>query len=210
MTHLSVGAWQAVAIAGWAVLLLNLLLTLRVVRWLRSVQEAQKLDNERAELPELPLGEPAPPFSARDLTGRTVSSEDYRGRETALVFLSPHCAPCRLEVPRLLSLAGVARQRAGAEILLVSDVGAEDTKAWLDKIVDEAQVELTVPVLLASRNTSQFHARYNPRAVTPYFCHIDSDGNVTARGGLHSPAWAAIARRWDAAANPARNARRFR
>ncbi|HEV2888002.1 MAG TPA: redoxin domain-containing protein [Jatrophihabitans sp.] len=208
--HSSVGAWQVVAIAGWAVLLLNLLLTLRVVRWLRSMQRAQQLDSERAELPELPLGEPAPDFSARDLTGRSVRSEDYRGRETALVFMSPHCAPCRREIPALLRLAALARQRAGAEILLVSDVGAGETQAWLDKISDEDQVELTVPVLLASRNTSQFHARYNPRAVTPYFCHVDRDGNVTARGGLHSPAWAAIARRWDAAAQPGRDARRMR
>jgi thiol-disulfide isomerase/thioredoxin len=207
---MSVGTWQAIVVAGWAVLLLNLLLTLRVVRWLRSVREAQQLDNERAELPELPLGGPAPAFAVRELSGGSVKSSDYLGRETALIFVSPHCGPCRREVPGLMKLAGVAKQRTGAEILLVSDVGAGETQAWITRIEDEDQVEVTVPVLLASRNTSEFHARYNPRAVTPYFCHVDSDGNVTARGGLHSPAWAAIARRWDAAANPGRDARRFR
>jgi thiol-disulfide isomerase/thioredoxin len=202
------GVWETVAIAGWAVLLLNLLLTLRVVRWLRSVQQAQKLDAERAELPELPLGEPAPDFSVRDLFGRAVRSEDYRGRETALVFVSPHCGPCRRAVPELQELAAGVKQHA--EILLVSDVGRGETEAWLAKIEAEDQIKLTLPVLLASRNTSEFAARYNPRAVSPYFCHVDPAGNVTARGGLHSPAWAAIARKWNMAADPARNARRFR
>ncbi len=204
------GIWEAVAIAGWAVLLLNLLLTLRVVRWLRSVQRAQQLDAERAERPELPVGEPAPAFSTRDLSGRPVTSQDYLGRETALVFVSPHCGPCRRELPELQTLAAVAKQRADAQILLVSDVGRGETEAWLARIEEEDRVEVTLPVLLASRNTSDFAARYNPRAVTPYFCHVDQAGNVTARGGLHSPAWAAIARRWDAGAHPARSARRFR
>jgi hypothetical protein len=208
--HSSPGAWQAVAVIGWAVLLLNLLLTLRVVRWLRSVQEAQKLDAIRAELPELPLGEPAPAFSARDLANRSVTSQDYSGRELALVFVSPHGAPCRREVAGLQVLGALAKERAGAEIVLVSEVGAGETQAWLRRIEDEDHVEVTLPVLLASRNTAEFHARYNPRAVTPYFCHVDTAGNVTARGGLHSPAWAAIARRWDAKANPGRDSRRFR
>jgi thiol-disulfide isomerase/thioredoxin len=203
-------AWEAAVIAGWAVLLLNLLLTLRVVRWLRSVQQAEKLDQERAELPELPVGEPAPPFRTRDLAGHPVRSEDYLGRETALVFVSPHCGPCRQEVPQLVGLAAVARQRAGAEIVLVSDVGVVETRAWLAKIEDEDSVQITLPTLLASRNTSEFMARYNPRSVTPYFCHVDQAGNVTARGGLHSVAWTAIVKRWDANAGTGRSSRRYR
>ena len=57
--------WEAAAIAGWAVVLLNLLLTLRLVRWLRSFQAAQRLDDTRGDLPELPLGEPPPAFRAK-------------------------------------------------------------------------------------------------------------------------------------------------
>ncbi len=199
--------WVVVVLAGWAVLLLNLLLTLRVVRWLRSVQEAQRLDAERAELPELPIGEPAPPFRSRLLDGQLVSSEDYRGREVALVFVSPLCGPCRRELPGLSRLAEAAGQNAQAQILLVSDVSVTETEAWLHRLRTEDQVEVDLPFLLASRNSSQFHARYNPRAVTPYFCHLNSDGILTARGGLHSPAWTAIARRWGGSG---RSADRFR
>jgi len=201
--------WEAAAIAGWAVVLLNLLLTLRLVRWLRSFQAAQRLDDTRGDLPELPLGEPAPAFRAKDLSGRVVRSEDLFVRETALVFVSPHCGPCRREMPGLVQLETVASQRAGAQILLVSEGGSGETQSWVAQIRDDDKVDLTMPVLLASAKTSDFQARYNPRSVTPYFCHIDETGNVTGRGGLHSPAWAAIVKRWDATASPGRSLRRY-
>lgn len=201
-------AWEVAAIAGWAVLLLNLLLTLRLVRWLRSYQEAQRLNSVRAELPELPLGEPAPAFRARDLSGSPVRSEDFLGRETALVFVSPHCSPCRRELPGLVALAALARQAAGAEIVLVSDSGAGETQSWVIEIRDKDKVDLPIP-LLASGKTSDFQARYNPRGIIPYFCHIDTEGNVTARGGLHSPAWADVVKKWDTAVNPNRRFRSY-
>jgi hypothetical protein len=201
--------WEVAAIAGWAALLLNLLLTLRLVQWLRSFQEGQRLDSVRAELPELPLGEPAPAFRARDLSGSPVRSEDFLVRETALVFVSPHCSPCRRDLPGLVALATLARQAAGAEIVLVSDSGAGETQSWVTEILDKDQVDLPMPMLATGR-TSDFLTRYNPRGLVPYFCHIDTAGNVTARGGLHSPAWAGVVKRWDAAVNPNRRSRSYR
>lgn len=205
-------AWETVAIAGWAVLLLNLMLTLRLVRWLRSYQDADRLDNVRAERPELPIGEPAPAFKTRDLSGQVVRSSEFAGRETALVFVSPHCGICQRELPSLAKVASVARQHDRAEIVLVSDGGAGETESWLSAIAAEAKMDLAIPVLLASARTSDFQAEYNPRGLTPYFCHIDKTGVVTARGGLHTPAWAVIIRKWDptADANPRnRNSRRY-
>lgn len=201
-------AWEVAAIAGWAVLLVNLLLTLRLVRWLGSYREAQRLDSVRAELPELPLGEPAPAFRARDLSGSPVRSEDFLGRETALVFVSPHCSPCRRDLPGLVAVEALARQAAGVEIVLVSDSGAGETQSWVTEIRDKDKVDLLIP-LLASGKNSDFQARYNPRGIVPYFCLIDTEGNVTARGGLHSPAWADVVKRWDAAVNPNRRSRSY-
>lgn len=202
--------WEAVAIAGWAVLLLNLLLTMRLVRWLRSYQDADRLDNFRADLPELPVGEPAPAFLTRDISGRIVKSEDFPGREVAIVFVSPHCGICRREMPGLVTLAAVAGKTAGAEIILVSDGGAGEVESWLADISAEHKVDIALPVLMASARTSDFQVHYNPRALTPYFCHIDRTGVVTARGGLHTPAWAALVRRWDPAAGPDRNSQNSR
>jgi peroxiredoxin len=202
--------WESAAIAGWAVLLLNLLLTLRLVYWLRSYQDAERLDILRADLPELPIGGLAPPFLTRDLSGSLVRSEDFAGRELALVFVSPQCSTCRRELPGLEKLAAMAKQRTQAEIVLVSGGGVGETESWVASIRADDKLELTIPLLQASERSSDFYARYNPRLVTPYFCHIDKSGKVTARGGLGSPAWAAIVRKWDAAANPGRSLRRYR
>lgn len=193
--------WETVVIAGWVLLVLNLLLTLRLVRWLRSYEDGRRLGDARAEIPELPIGEPAPAFRAKNLAGRTVRSEDYQGRELALVFVSSHCGICRREMPRLQALAAAARQSTGAEVVLVNGDGAGEVKSWVASLRDEDQVELTTPVLQASMRTSEVQARFNPRGLTPYFCHIDASGYVTARGGLHTSAWADIARRWDTASS---------
>lgn len=203
-------AWEVVAIAGWAVLLLNLLVTMRLVRWLRSYQDADRLDHFRADLPELPVGEPAPAFQTRDLRGRIVTSRDFPGQEVAIVFVSPHCGLCRRELPSLVTLASAARKSAGAQIVLVSDGGAGETESWLADISAEHRIDIALPVLLAPARTSDFQVHYNPRALTPYFCHVDGTGVVTARGGLHTPAWAALVRRWDSAAGPGQNSRRYR
>ncbi|MBO0801516.1 MAG: redoxin family protein [Nocardiopsaceae bacterium] len=195
--------WEAAALAGWAALLLNLALTLRLVRWFRSYQQALRMNALRAELPELTVGEPAPPFRARDLSGAPVRSDDLLSGRTALVFVSPHCGTCRRDMPSLMTLAARAERTDGTRMVLVSDSGLGETRSWVSEIRDQDKVDLAVPVLLASGETSGFLTRYNPRRLTPYFCHIDDAGNVTARGPLHSPAWTPLVRRWNAAAHSA-------
>jgi peroxiredoxin len=202
--------WEIAALTGWAVLLLNLALTLRLVHWLRSFQQADRLSEGRSERPELPVGQPAPPFRVPDLSGRLVRSEDFAGREVAMVFVSPHCGTCRRELPGLMKLAGRAREQAGAEIVLVSGAGVGETQSWVAMLRDDDDLELTTTMLTAPERTSDFYSVYNPRLLTPYFCHIDGAGEVTARGGLGSPAWAAITRKWDEASSPGRAARRYR
>jgi hypothetical protein len=203
-------AWEAVAIAGWAVLLLNLLVTLRLVRWLRSYHDAGRLDHVREDIAELSIGEAAPGFQARDLDGEIVKSGDFSARETAFVFVSPHCGMCRREMPELVTLATLARKSAGAEIVLVSGSGPGETQSWLDSMREDDKVDVPLRVLVARMRTSDFQATYNPRALTPYFCYVDKTGIVTARGGLHTPAWASIIRKWNPAAAPARSLQRYR
>jgi thiol-disulfide isomerase/thioredoxin len=198
--------WAAFAIATWVVLVLNLLLTLRVLRYLRSRQRIDELDAIRQSMPELALGEPAPQFQVPDLTGRLVRLSDYAGRETAFVFVSPHCGSCASELPELARLARLARSGASAELVLVSDSGVAEASAWLTSIVDRHPDVAGLRLLVAPADVL---ARYNPRGLTPYFCHLDADGRVTARGGLRSPYWAAIVTRWQGGGNPMRSLRRY-
>lgn len=181
----------------WAVVLLNLLLTLRIVRWLRSLQETQRRDAERENLPELPVGEPAPNFRVRELSGRIVRLADYAGGETVLVFVSPHCGPCRREMPDLVGLGAAGQERLGARLVLVSDVSAAETQTWVDEIRRQDKVEIDLPMLIAPHQSSELQTLYNPRAVTPYFCQLDDEGKVVARGLLNRGVWPALRRRWE-------------
>jgi thiol-disulfide isomerase/thioredoxin len=201
--------WAAFAIATWLVLLLNLALTLRSVQYLRSRQRAERLDVLRESLPELELGAPAPDFHTRDFEGHLVRLADYRDRETAFVFVSPHCGSCARELPDLVRLASKARASASAELVLVSDSSTPETQVWLSAIAEQHPEVSGARLLIAAGSRSDFLALYNPRGLTPYFCHLDAEGRVTARGGLRSPYWAAIVKRWENGANPMRALRRY-
>ena len=52
----------------------------------------------------LPPGNPAPAFALPDVTGRTVTLDEFRGRRLLLVFSDPNCGPCDALAPDLVEL----------------------------------------------------------------------------------------------------------
>jgi peroxiredoxin len=60
----------------------------------RSLPGERSLAESRIERNGLKAGTAAPAFVLPDLSGRTVSLKDYRGRRLLLVFTDPHCGPC--------------------------------------------------------------------------------------------------------------------
>lgn len=192
----------------WAAMLINFLLVLRVLRWMHSQREADEYQKARESKPELAPGDRAPRFRAITLTGEHFGFDDIAARETALVFLSPHCATCRGAVPGLVKLAKAARDRADARIILVSNGSTQESREWLDSIEQSERIEVDLPVLVA-RDDSDFQENYNPRGMSPYYCHVGSDGVVTASGGLHSQGWTNVAKRWLPSTGSLRASRRF-
>lgn len=57
----------------------------------------------------LPLDSPAPPFELRDLDGRPVSLEQFRGQRLALIFFSPQCGYCMEMLPFMTNLPAEGR-----------------------------------------------------------------------------------------------------
>lgn len=98
----------------WVMVLLNMLLTLGLARRIRNA--AFPL------MESLKIGQKAPDFSAPTLQGKTMTLADYAGHPTAFVFISPHCTPCREELPHLRDLAPKAKG-FGAELVLVAMKG---------------------------------------------------------------------------------------
>ncbi|MBL1131249.1 MAG: TlpA family protein disulfide reductase [Chloroflexi bacterium] len=150
----------------WLLVLLNIVMTIGLARRIKS------------QLPPpiefLKAGQPAPPFTAWTLAGTQVTDQDYAGQSIAFVFLSPHCQPCREEIPHLAALQPRARQ-AGITLLLVSDSSEQEAQTF----VDELQLELSM--LIAPRNRTRFLSDYKA-SVTPSFCLVDTQGNIKAAG----------------------------
>jgi AhpC/TSA family protein len=180
--------------ALWVVVLVNLALTLRLLRWLLAQKET-RLRFLRGGEPLL-AGQRAPAFRARTITGRAVTLDDYAGQRVAFVFSSPLCARCRRELPDLLALAPRAREHTDTTIVLVSDADVGTTQIWVRTIRDEDGIEVSLPVLAAPTNESTFTTEYNPFGAVPFFCVVEPDGTVGASGLVGQDEWALVTRAW--------------
>jgi thiol-disulfide isomerase/thioredoxin len=90
----------------------------------------------------LPLQEPAPDFSLKDLEGREWSLSELKGKVVMIDFWATWCQPCKAEMPML----GEIHQKYneyGFELLAV-DVGEDENT--VRKFVEELDVDL--PILM--------------------------------------------------------------
>jgi alkyl hydroperoxide reductase subunit AhpC len=180
----------------WAAVLLNLALTLRLLRWRFTTHEGEVAGAVTQDVSGLPIGEPAPDFTAETLSGEHVGLDRYRGRSVAFVFSSPACWSCRSELPKLVRLAELAKKNADVEIVLVSAATPPETQEWLDRIAAEDGLAVTLPVLVSRPGQSGFYEAYDPTGSVPYFCLVDPDGRVMSRALLVQREWAELSRLW--------------
>jgi hypothetical protein len=180
--------------ALWAVLVLNLAVTLRLTAWTRVLTGMR---NAAAVTPtELRIGSTAPTFRALSLDGELVSEQTFAGREVVFVFLSPDCGGCRERLP-MLQHVGTAAGAAGVAVVLVLDVGRTRARGWLDAVAHEDGLRVTLPVLVAPPSQYPLVPAYTA-GYFPYFCVLDSGATVQARGvvGMDRPEWREVVARW--------------
>ena len=122
---------------------------------------ARPFDVIRAKTPEA-----APAFELRDLAGRVVRLDDFRGRVVVLNFWATWCEPCREEMPAMMRLA----RDLGDRGLTVVAVNVKEGRAAVEGFVRE--LGLTLLVLLDS--TGEVGDRYRLQALpTTYFIGRD-------------------------------------
>ena len=94
----------------------------------------------RAAGPEPWTGGPTPPLSLRDLDGRELRLENFRGRVVVVNFWATWCAPCVQEMPSLQRL----KDRHAGRGLEVIAVNQQENAARIRPFLDRYGLDLTV------------------------------------------------------------------
>lgn len=115
----------------------------------------------------------APRWELRDLDGKVVSSDQFKGKVVILDCWATWCPPCRAEIPGFIEL----QKTYGEKGLVVIGVSFDrDEPAAVKKFVE--RFEMNYPVL---RGTGQFANAFGGVSALPTTFIIDRQGRIVAR-----------------------------
>src|ERR1700719_1419435 len=113
--------------------------------------------------------EMAPPFLLHDISGRIVSTADWKGKVVILNFWATWCPPCREEIPELVQLQAKYKDK-----LLI--VGASEDDDGPQKVLQFAQrYGMNYPIVMATRELID---NYGGVPALPTSFIIDPQGRV--------------------------------
>jgi len=116
------------------------------------------------------VGKEAPAFTLKDLSGKTVSLSDFRGKVVLLDFWATWCGPCRQTIPHLEALH---RKYKGQGLAVIGINHERDH----DKVKEFAKGQISYVVLLdADEQFTQYHISGIPTAF-----YIDREGKIRYR-----------------------------
>lgn len=163
--------------ALWILLLLNILVTLALVRRLNAASRPNtdgQLRPTDSRYKGLIPGQQAPDFTAETLRGESVTLASFAGSTVAFLFVGTHCQPCRDAIPSFERTQSRAAQ-AGVELVLVSIDNAVQTRVFAE------EVATSMRILVAPREENPFMSDYKT-SITPSYCLIDQRGKVKSSG----------------------------
>lgn len=137
----------------------------------------------RAQMPVIRFvrdPDPAPAFKAKDLDGKELSLEPYKGKVVLLNFWATWCGPCRMEIPSLVELQ---KRYEGHLQIIGMDVDDDDADTVRDVVKNES---INYPVAITS---GEVRMAYGGIAALPTLFVINAEGKVVQKHvGLYNPA----------------------
>src|SRR5205823_5873308 len=109
----------------------------------------------------------APSFELKDLSGKMVRMEDFRGHPVLLDFWATWCGPCRMSIP-LVQRLHEAHEKEG---LIVLGINMDEDPSGVYAFVQ--QFHMTYPVLYAG--ASDVGSLYNIEGIPAFFL-LDKKG----------------------------------
>jgi thiol-disulfide isomerase/thioredoxin len=139
---------------------------------LSPVLRGQEKPNQDAARQETVV-QPAPPFALKDLRGKTVTLENFKGKILLLNFWASWCVPCRAEMPELIKL----QTEYAAKGLQVVGVTYEPEKPLIVNRIARTR-KINYPLLFGNKELS---VQYGIEDVLPVTFVIDREGKIRDR-----------------------------
>jgi peroxiredoxin len=108
-------------VALWLLVLFQTLVILGLARTVYRRDQHEVPDSTRDEDP-IPVGEPAPRFTALDVAGARVDETVFSGSLTALLFVSPGCSTCVATLSEVEAL----RRKVNGDVVVVCRAEASE------------------------------------------------------------------------------------
>jgi thiol-disulfide isomerase/thioredoxin len=124
--------------------------------------------------------DPAPDLKAKDLDGREITLQAYKGKVVLLNFWATWCGPCRAEIAGLIRIQEAYKDRVQIIGMDVDDDDADRLRAFVkDKGINYPVAMTSVPVRLA----------YGGISALPTLFVINQEGKMVQKHvGLFDPA----------------------
>lgn len=169
----------------WVIVLINLVLTLALIR--RFNQAPMETHYSHA-VNMLPVGSKSPDFAVKALDGTVFNTESFQNKERIMVFVSPDCKPCDEQMPTLEQFYSNVRSLDNVTMIVISLGDEEATRQYVQ------ERNLNLPMYVAEHGNNSLHEKYKIPG-TPSFYIIRKDGNIEA-GGFLGLAWDAAVSKW--------------
>jgi peroxiredoxin len=133
-------------------------------------KEDQPKNQVKDEQSGLEVGNIAPDFELKLLTGETVKLSNYKGKKVMLNFWATWCPPCKAEMPDMQKLHDAHKEEI---IILAVNMDVQNDVEGFVK-----EMGITFPILLDEKN--EVNEKYQILAIpTSYF--IDEKGIISHR-----------------------------
>lgn len=123
--------------------------------------------------------EAAPGFDLKDLNGKQLKLEDYRGKVVLLNFWATWCGPCRAEIPSLIEL----QKQYKDQLQVIGLAVDEDDDAYVRKF--SVSESINYPIAMG---TDQVRLAYGGVTALPTVFVINKNGAIVQKHvGLFNP-----------------------